>query len=217
MGLSHGQIKDISGVIMFYETDKNDHGLKYNPIKAIISPRPIGWISTIDANGKPNLAPYSFFNGVSAAPPIIGFAPTGNKIGRDEGKDTLRNIKETGEFCVNIVSFELRDAMNISSGSYAHGVDEFELAGLTKAKSNLIAAPYVAESPVALECKLHSITDVTDTCAWVMGHVVGIHIDEKHIKNGILDVTSYRPVARLGYKDYSVVDEVFELERPKVK
>lgn len=215
MWLSLGQIKDRIGGQMFYETDKNDHGLKYNPIKAIIAPRPIGWISSIDANGKANLAPYSFFNGVSAEPPIIGFASAGGKIGIDEGKDTLRNINETGEFCVNIVSYALRDAMNTSSGNYAHGVDEFELAGLTKAKSTLIAAPYVAESPVALECKLHSTTDVTDGCTWVMGHVVGIHIDEQHIKDGILDVTSYRPLARLGYHDYSVVDEVFALKRPK--
>lgn len=199
---------------MFYET-KNHHGLKYNPMKAIVSPRPIAWISTVDAQGKPNLAPYSFFNAVSAEPPIVGFAPTGTKIGIDERKDSLRNIKETGEFCVNIVSYALRDAMNVSSGNYAHGVDEFELAGLTKATSNLIAAPYVLESPVALECRLHSITDVTDMCAWVMGHVVGVHIGDDHIKDGVLDVTSYQPLARLGGKDYAVIKDVFALDRPK--
>ncbi|GHA52554.1 flavin reductase [Amylibacter ulvae] len=202
---------------MFYEPDKNNHGLPYNPFKAIVSPRPIGWISTIDNQGRANLAPYSFFNGVSAMPPMIGFASSGNKAGIDEGKDSLRNIMDTGEFCVNIVSYALRDEMNISSGHYPHGADEFEMAGLTKQTGNIVKAPMVKESPISMECTLFSTTGLPGGTTWVMGNVVGIHIADEHIKDGILDVTSYQPVARLGYKDYSVVTELFSLDRPDQK
>lgn len=199
---------------MFYTPDKNDHGLAYNPFKAIISPRPIGWISTIDKQGRANLAPYSFFNGVSAAPPMVGFTSAGKKHGINEPKDSLVNILETGEFCVNIVSYDLRNAMNITSGHFPHGDDEFTRAGLTKAKSKLIDVPYVKESPISLECKLFSATEIPTNATWIMGTVVGIHIGDQYIKNGILDVTTYRPLARLGYRDYSVVNEVFTLDDP---
>jgi len=129
---------------MFYTTDTNDHGLRYNPFKAIVSPRPIAWISSQDAQGNSNLAPYSFFNGMSDAPPLIGYASGPTKLGLDEPKDSITNIRETGEFCVNIVPFELVNQMNTSSKHYPHGEDEFDLAGVTKASSTTISAPHVA-------------------------------------------------------------------------
>jgi flavin reductase (DIM6/NTAB) family NADH-FMN oxidoreductase RutF len=199
---------------MYYSIDREDHGLPHNPFKAIVAPRPIGWISTIDAQGRANLAPYSFFNAFSDRPPIVAFSADASKAGMDEPKDSPSIIRETGEFCVNIVSYELRDKMNISSGAYPRGKDEFELAGLTKGKSNIVAAPYVAESPAALECKLFQMVDLPGDYTLVIGLVVGVHIDDRHIKDGLLDVTSYQPMARLGYRDYSAVKDVFPLNRP---
>ena len=199
---------------MYYSTDKNDHGLPHNPFKAIVAPRPIGWISTIDAQGRANLAPYSFFNAFSDTPPMVGFSADGSKAGLDEAKDSPSIIRETGEFCVNIVSYALRDAMNISSGNYPRGQDEFELAGLTKGRSQIVAAPYVAESPAALECKLFEMVDLPGSYTLIIGRVVGVHINDAYIRDGLLDVTSYQPLARLGYRDYSAVKEVFPLNRP---
>ncbi len=199
---------------MYYSTDKNDHGLPHNPFKAIVSPRPIGWISTIDAQGRANLAPYSFFNAFSDTPPMVGFSADSRKAGLDEPKDSPTIIRETGEFCVNIVSYALRDAMNISSGIYPRGQDEFELAGLTKGRSKVVAAPYVKESPAVLECKLFKMVDLPGSYTLVIGHVVGVHIDDAYIKDGLLDVTGYQPLARLGYRDYAAVTEVFPLDRP---
>ena len=200
---------------MFYRPGLDDHGLPHNPFKAIVSPRPIGWISTLDARGRANLAPYSYFNAINDDPPMVMYSTSGPKVGRDEEKDNLVNIRATAEFCVNIVSHALSSAMNITSGHYAHGEDEFARAGLEKGKPVEVSVPFVKSAPAALECRLHKIVDLPGTATMVIGQVVGIHIDESHIKGGILDVTSYQPLARLGYADYTAVSEVFSIRRPK--
>lgn len=200
---------------MFYRPTEDGHGLPHNPFKAIVSPRPIGWISSRDAAGQSNLAPYSFFNAISDDPPMVMFGAGDKKIGQNERKDSLANILETEEFCVNIVSSELADAMNITSGHYPRDVDEFERAGLTKATGRIIDVPYVRAAPAVLECRLFKVIDLPGSSRMVIGEVVGIHINDAHLKDGILDVTSYRPLARLGYKDYASISEVFALERPE--
>ncbi len=198
---------------MFYRPEEG-HGLPHNPFKAIVAPRPIGWISSVDEKGRVNLAPYSFFNAISDAPPMVMFSSQGVK-GGGERKDSLANIRATGEFVVNIVSRELSDKMNLSSGAYEAGVDEFEIAGLTKAPSVTVTPPRVAEAPAALECRLWRVIDLPgENNAMVIGIVTGVHIDERHLKDGLLDVTSYQPLARLGYFDYAAVEEVFSLRRP---
>jgi flavin reductase (DIM6/NTAB) family NADH-FMN oxidoreductase RutF len=204
---------------MFYRP-ADGHGLPHDPFKAIVTPRPIGWISTVDAQGRANLAPYSFFNGCGDAPPLVMFAQTGRKSRPEPVKDTIANIRETGEFACNIVSQALKDAMNLSSGIYQPEVDEFELAGLTKAPGIAISAPHVAEAPAVLECRLVRI--VEGLPSWhehafnimVIGEVVGVHIDEAVITDGRVDVLAYNPVARLGYMDYTTVTDVWEMQRP---
>nr|WP_325251010.1 flavin reductase family protein [Amylibacter sp.] len=202
---------------MFYRPGHEDHGLPHNPFKAIVAPRPIGWISTLGPDGSANLAPYSFFNGVADDPPMVMYSTTGAKIGRDETKDSLTNIRATGEFCVSIVSRALQDAMNLSSGHYAPGEDEYTLAGLTKGTPNVIKAPFVAEAPASLECKLFKEIELPGGAVMVLGEVVGVHIQDVHIIDGILDVTTYQPMARLGYRDYAAVSETFSLNRPGQK
>ena len=200
---------------MFYRPNIDDHGLPHNPFKAIVSPRPIGWISTVDADGRANLAPYSFFNAVTDNPPMVMFASTGAKPDQAYAKDSVANIRATGEFVVNIVSLELKDQMNRSSGALAAGADEFEHAGITKADCNMVKAPRVAASPASLECKLFKIIDLPgENNVMVLGEVVGVHLDDTVIMNGIFDVTRYTPLARLGYKDYTSVTDVFALNRP---
>jgi flavin reductase (DIM6/NTAB) family NADH-FMN oxidoreductase RutF len=198
---------------MFYEPTKRNHGLPHDPFKAIVAPRPIGWISSIDKAGRVNLAPYSFFNGVATFPPMVMFASDGFK-------DSVSNVTETMEFVCNLATWDLRDAMNRSSESVPHEVNEFQLAGLTPAPSKLVKPPRVAEAPCALECKATQIVqmkgpngDARDNYV-VFGEVVGIHIDERYIKNGILDSAAMKPIARLGYRDYSVVTELFQMVRP---
>lgn len=200
---------------MFYTTDTNYHGLRYNPFKAIVAPRPIAWISTIDAQGRSNLAPYSFFNGMQDSPPIVGFGSGPTKMGIDEPKDSITNIQETGEFCVSIVSEALKNEMNVSSGNFPHDQNEFEIAGLTQTIGTTVAAPFVTEAPVSLECKLHDIVALPGTSKWVIGLVTAVHIKDEFIVDGKLDVTKYRPIARLGYKDYATITQVYELDRPK--
>ncbi|MEO1000381.1 MAG: flavin reductase family protein [Pseudomonadota bacterium] len=200
---------------MFYRPGIDHHGLPHNPFKAIVSPRPIGWISSLDAEGRANLAPYSFFNAVADAPPMVIYASTGEKIGTGERKDSLANIRETGEFVVNIVSLALRDAMNTSAGHLPAGTNEFEAAGLEKAPSEVVAPPRVAAAPAALECRLWKVVELPGgTSTVTFGEVVGIHIDDAMLDGGILDVTRYQPLARLGYRDYAAVSEVFSLKRP---
>jgi flavin reductase (DIM6/NTAB) family NADH-FMN oxidoreductase RutF len=204
---------------MFYRP-ADGHGLPHDPFKALVTPRPIGWISTLDAEGRANLAPYSFFNGCGDAPPMVMFAQTGRKSRPEPVKDTVANIRATGEFACNIVSQALKEAMNLSSGTYQPEVDEFELAGLTKAPGKAISAPHVAEAPAVLECKLVKLVD--DLPSWrqhafnimVIGEVVGVYIDDTIVKDGRVDVLGYNPVARLGYMDYTTVTDIWAMERP---
>lgn len=205
---------------MFYRPGADSHGLPRDPFKAIVAPRPIAWVSTLDAHGGVNLAPFSYFNAVADAPPIVMFAPHGPKVGRDEGKDTLANVLATGEFVVNLVNWDLRDPMNVTSGPYAADVDEFEKAGLEKAPSRVVAPPRVAAAPAALECRFLTRTALpSDDPGYdngaIFGQVVGVHLRDDLIVEGRVDMTSYRPLARLGYADYSVVRDTFSLTRPK--
>lgn len=204
---------------MFYEP-KDGHGLPHDPLKAIIAPRPIGWISSLDAGGRANLAPYSFFNGCGDHPALVMFAQTGRKTASDPEKDSIANIRATREFAHSVVSTAMKDAMNASTAAFDAGVDEFEKAGLTKGAGRAIAVPHVARSPAVLECKLIKIID--DLPVWnpdhhnivVIGEVVGIHIDEQYLVDGLLDVTLYNPIARMGYMDYTTVDKKWAMQRP---
>lgn len=195
---------------MFYDAVSNAHGLTRDPFMALVSPRPIGWISTLDAEGVVNLAPYSFFNAVSTNPHFVMFSSGGRK-------DSLRNAEETGEFVCSLATYDLREAMNRTSKHVEPHVDEMVLAGLSPAPSTIVAPPRVAESPVAFECKYWRTIDLPGADggpgnhAIVLGQVVGIHIDDAALVDGRVDVTKLRPIARLGYQDYAVIDKVFEL------
>lgn len=198
---------------MFYDAKTNQHGLRHDPFKALIVPRPIGWISTLSVDGVLNLAPYSFFNGVSTDPHIVMFASAGRK-------DSLVNAEATGEFVCNFASWDQRDQMNTSSATVGPEVDEFALAGLTTTPSQTVKPPRVAGAPAHLECVyLQTVPmvarDGRHVYDVVFGEVTGIHIDDKFIIDGMLDTAAMRPIARLGYHDYAVVDEVFALKRPK--
>lgn len=199
---------------MFYEP-KNGHGLPHNPFNAIVTPRPIGWISTRGTDGGDNLAPYSFFNAVAYTPPQVMFASTGTKPDRAFGKDSVGNIRDTGVFCCNVVSFDLRDAMNASSGSHPAGTDEFALAGLEKAECETIDCPRVAAAPAALECRLTQIVTLPgQNNVMVLGEVTGVYMADHCVIDGRFDVSTFRPLSRLGYRDYSCVDNLFSLKRP---
>lgn len=198
---------------MFYDARENKHGLKHDPYKALVSPRPIGWISTVGSDGVVNLAPYSFFNAFSDSPHYVYFSSAGRK-------DSQRNAEDTGEFVCSLATWKLKDQMNVTSAGVAPDVDEFVLAGLTPAPSKMVAPPRVAESPVAFECKYYQSLELPrDTgkndYTVVIGRVVGIHIDDDVIVEGMVDMGKLRPIARLGYKDYTVVDTVFSLDRPQ--
>lgn len=200
---------------MFYLPGIDGHGLSHDPFKALVAPRPIGWISTRDRAARLNLAPYSFFNAVADDPPMVMYCNTGAKADRVGGKDTIYNIRETGEFVANVVGQALRNAMNVTSGTYAAGEDEFALAGLTPAPGRVVAVPRVAEAPAALECRLWKIIDLPGRANhMVIGEVVGVHISNAVVVGGKVDVTLYKPLARLGYRDYAVVDELISLNRP---
>lgn len=200
---------------MFYRPGTKDHGLPYNPFKAIVAPRPIAWISTIDSEGRANLAPYSFFNAFSDVPPMVAYGSGKSKLDIDEGKDTLANIRASEEFVINLVSFDLRDAMNVSSQHFPAGTDEFERAGLTKSPCETVKAPRVGEAPASLECKLWKILELPGGESFmVIGEVTGIHVDPAMIRDGRYDVTLVKPLARLGYRDYSVTEDLISLARP---
>lgn len=191
---------------MFYRRE-DGHGLPHNPFNAIVSPRPIGWISSRGSEGD-NLAPYSFFNAVAYVPPQVMFASTG-------AKDSLANLRETGVFAVNIVEFAAREAMNASSAAAARGVDEFALAGVAKAECETIPCPRVADAPATLECRMTQIVALQGKANFlILGEVTGIHLRDDCLVAGRFDVTRFAPLARLGYKDYAVVREVFEMPRP---
>ena len=199
---------------MFYRPE-DGHGLPHNPFKAIVTPRPIAWVSTRDAAGVANLAPYSFFNAIADNPPQIMFASTGTKPDQEGTKDTVTNIRDTGVFCLNIVSAALQDAMNSSSGGYDRGVDEFDKAGLAKAPCTSIGCDRVAAAPANLECKLQQIVPLKGPSNFmVIGEVTGVHLDDTCLRDGIFDVTLFQPLARLGYRDYAKVETVFSLKRP---
>ncbi|MEH6404555.1 MAG: flavin reductase family protein [Sneathiella sp.] len=202
---------------MFYETSEH-HGLKHNPFKAIVSPRPIGWVSSMDKHGVLNLAPFSFFNAMSDNPPTVVLGFSG---GHSEGgaKDTLHNIEETGEFVCNVVTYDIRDAMNATSEMAARAINEFELGNLTAVPSSLVKPPRVGESPVNMECKYLQTIDLPSNNPeqpnrMLIGQVVGIHIKDEIITDGLVDMSKFRPLARLGYKDYTSVTDVFPLLRP---
>ena len=203
---------------MHYDTAINDHGMKFDPFKALVVPRPIGWVSTVGRDGVANLAPYSFFNGVSDRPPMVMFASAGTK-------DTLANVLDSGEFTCSLSTMELRDQMNLSSAPVARGVSEFDVAGLESAPSRFVKPPRVARSPAAFECKLWKTVELPGDpkrpdffYTVVFGTVVGIYIDEAFIRDGRVDVGAMKPLSRLGYMDYGVItpETIFELNRPTV-
>ncbi|SEK30839.1 NADH-FMN oxidoreductase RutF, flavin reductase (DIM6/NTAB) family [Roseateles sp. YR242] len=197
----------------FYEP-RQGHGLPHDPFNAIVGPRPIGWIASHDAAGVLNLAPYSFFNGFNYTPPIVGFASLGRK-------DTVRNIEATGEFVWNLVTRDLAEAMNASCAAVPPEVNEFELAGLETAPSRLVGVPRVAASPVAFECRLTQIIQLQDAngqglSTWLtLGEVVGVHISEHLLVDGVYDTAAAHPVLRGGGpSDYFELGPRFRMKRP---
>ncbi len=199
---------------MFYRPSEG-HGLPHNPFNAIVTPRPIGWISTRGGDGSENLAPYSFFNAIAYVPPQVMFASTGAKSDRAGTKDSLANIRETGVFCVNVVAEAMIDAMNASSGGWPRETDEFELAGLARVECETIPCSRVAGAPAALECRASQIVQLAGAANFlVIAEVTGIHLRDDCLSEGIFDITRYNPVARLGYRDYTVVRDTFTLSRP---
>jgi flavin reductase (DIM6/NTAB) family NADH-FMN oxidoreductase RutF len=200
------------------------HSDLYSIVLNSVAPRPIAWVSTMSASGDLNLAPFSFFNAVCVDPPLLAFAPGLRRpkqleAGHGEAKDTLRNVRETKEFVVNIVTYELAEAMNLTSGEYDASVDEFDLAKLTPQPSTIVRPPRVAESPVSFECRLHQILDFSSrptSSSLVIGHVVSIHISDAHLKNGKLDRNSLDLIGRMGGLQYTRTTQRFEMVRPKV-
>jgi len=203
---------------MFYETKNNDHGLQHDPFKSCVVPRPIGWISTIAIDGTSNLAPYSQFQNLTFDPPYVMFAANQNTAG--VRKDSVVNAEESGEFVYNMATYDLREAVNISAQEVAPDIDEFELAGVTKESSRLVRPFRVAESPVQFECRYHQTLRLPGkgkmgTTDVVIGEVLGIHIkDEFILPDGKLDILKMKPLARLGYYDYTFVESVFEMVIP---
>jgi flavin reductase (DIM6/NTAB) family NADH-FMN oxidoreductase RutF len=205
---------------MFYKVT-DGHGsanLKHNPLNALVAPRPIAWVSTRGKHGSSNLAPFSYFNLVSLDPPILMFSPN-EKDTHGAPKDTLRNIRETQEFVVNVVPWRLREAMNMTSSILKYGDSEFELAGLAEAPSTLLQAPRIQEAPAALECQLFHIMPLPTGSGGrqshaVFGEIVGVYIDANFINNGIVDVLKIAPLARLGGVDYTAVERIETIPRP---
>ena len=202
--------------MMFYEPAKDNHGLTFNPYKSIVVPRPIGWISTVSRDGVPNLAPYSQFNNLGFDPPYVMFSAN-SFPGSGRRKDSVRNAMDTGEFVVNMATYELREAVNITSQFLPPEVDEAGLAGLEMIPGRLVKPLRVAASPVHLECKFHSCLALPGSSFdqvhhVVIGQVIGVHIrDEVITPEGKLDVVTIRPLARLGYFDYTTVDSLFTM------
>jgi flavin reductase (DIM6/NTAB) family NADH-FMN oxidoreductase RutF len=197
---------------MFYEP-RSGHGLPHDPFKAIVAPRPIGWISTVDAQGLHNLAPYSFFNAVCSKPPMVAFASEGVK-------DSVRNVRATREFVCNLATAALAEGMNMSAAHVPPEVNEFELAQLETAPCRLVRPLRVAASPASLECKVTDILHLRDLDGretdrhLVIGQVVGVHIDETYLQDGLFDTARAVPIARCGYRDYASVTTVFQMIRP---
>lgn len=198
---------------MFYEPRKRDHGLPRDPFKSLVAPRPIGWIGSFAADGTPNLAPYSFFNMVSSHPPIIYFSSEGRK-------DSVNNVDETGVFTCNLVGEALTHHMNASSAGVSSNINEFDLAGLTQKTGALVNAPYVEEAYAVLECVHLETKAVIDRhgeptgAHMVFGETIGVHIKDEALTEGFFDSTIVKPLARMGYMEYSVADKPFKLDRP---
>lgn len=197
---------------MFYEP-KSGHGLPHDPFKAIVAPRPIGWISTVDKEGRHNLAPYSFFNGISTTPPMVAFSSEGYK-------DSVRNAEATGEFVCNLATAALAEGMNQSAAIVPPEIDEFALAKLATAPSRVVKPSRVAASPAALECKVTDVLKLRDIEGHplkrylTIGQVVGVYISDDYLDNGLFAMTRAAPLARCGYRDYASVTEVFQMVRP---
>lgn len=202
---------------MYYDADKNDHGLPYNPIKSLTVPRPIGWISTISRNGVGNLAPYSYFNGLSYNPAFVMFS--GGSRSDGSKKDSVTNAEETGEFVFNISTYNTKDKMNDTSWIEDADIDELAEVGLTPLPSVNVSPPRVAESPAHFECIYHQTVTLPGNAPEavhhvVFGRVIGVHIDDKYItEEGLVDTLKMRVIARLGYKDYTTVDSKFSMEK----
>jgi flavin reductase (DIM6/NTAB) family NADH-FMN oxidoreductase RutF len=203
----------MTGDVHFYDPSEG-HGLPHDPFKAIVAPRVIGWISSRDADGSVNLAPYSFFGAFATFPYVIGFSSEGRK-------DSISNIEATGEFVWNMSTRPLAERMNRTSAPVARGIDEFELAGLTKAPGRNVGVPHVAESPAALECRLLQVVRLHDLDSqpmnnWLaLGQVVGVHIRSEYLKDGLFDTAAARPIMRAGYRaDYAEIGEMFQMLRP---
>ncbi len=202
---------------MFYDAIRNDHGFQYDPFKAIVVPRPIGWITSMAADGTVNLAPYSFFNAFSQDPHYVAYGS--GTAARGGPKDTLSNLEATKEFVVNLATWDLREQMNLSSTNAAPDVDEFELAGLEREASALVAPPRVKQVAAALECRHYQTVplpgdDGTVRDHMVIGRVLGIYIDDRFIDDGRVDTAAMKPISRLGYSEYAVVTEAFRMRRP---
>lgn len=203
---------------MYYDPEKNDHGLRYNPFKSCVTPRPIGWISTVSPGGVHNLAPYSQFQNLTFDPPYVMFSANQNTQGKR--KDSVNNAEQTGEFVYNMATYELREAVNKSAAEVSPDVDEFELAGVTKAPSIKIKPCRVAESPIQFECVYHQTlrlpgNRILGSVDIIIGRVVLIHIKDEVIRpDGRIDILKIRPLARLGYYDYTTIDSTFEMVIP---
>ena len=202
---------------MFYEPDKG-HRLPHNPIQACVVPRPIGWISTLSSAGEVNLAPFSHFNIAGMLPPMVSFCNNGP---HSEGamKDTARNAIETGEFVHSVATYALREQVAATSAHFGRAEDEFEKAMLTKAASQLVKPPRVAESPISFECKVVRHIDLPSRMSegvniMVIGEIIGVHLDEDVLSDGLVDVAKLRPLGRMGYLDYVEISEVFSIARP---
>ena len=201
------------------------HSELYGIILSSVAPRPIAWVSTLSPSGQPNLAPFSFFNCVCVEPPLLAFAPglrspkqPGSAHG--EAKDTLRNIRETKEFVVNVVTYELAEAMNQTSGDYDASINEFDVARIAHAPSQVVKVPRVAVSPVSFECRLYQILDFStspESGSLVIGQIVSIHVDDSHLKQGRLDRNSLDLIGRMGGMQYTRTTQRFEMVRPKVE
>jgi flavin reductase (DIM6/NTAB) family NADH-FMN oxidoreductase RutF len=206
---------------MYFDADTNDHGLPYNPIKALTVPRPIGWISTISRDGIGNLAPFSYFNGLSYNPPFVMFSGGCHEDGTK--KDTVRNAEETGEFVFNLATWDTREQMNETSWIDDPNVDELAATGLTPVPSVRVRPPRVKESPAHFECLYHQTVILPGNAPEsvhhvVFGRVVGVHIDDAFItEDGLVDTLRMKVIARLGYKDYTTVDNIFSMNKRTVE
>ena len=206
---------------MFYRP-QDGHGLPHSPFNAIVAPRPIGWISSLDAEGTVNLAPYSFFNAISYSPPQVMFSggPGSMRSPARPHKDSVANVEATGEFVHSVATWDLREAMNKTAIESPADHDEFEYAGLTKAPSELVKPPRVAESPIHLECKyLQSVRlkelPGREPNIMVVAEVIGVHIDESVLTDGLVHPRKLKAISRLGYMDYGVTDDFFTMGRPR--